>query len=134
MTIAVLRHRLYDIDFLINRTLVYGVLSTVVIGLYVVTVGALSSLLQIRNNLLISLLVTGLVAVIFQPLREWLQTRINRLMFGERDNPAVVLARLGEQIGANVPLGRLLTGILETVSKSLKLPYAAVELERETQP
>ncbi len=131
LTIAVMRHRLYDIDLLINRTLVYGALSAIVIGLYVVVVGSLSLLFQIRNNLIISLLVTGLVAVLFQPLREWLQARINRLMFGERDNPAVVLARLGEQIEANVPLGHLLTGILETVSKSLKLPYAAVELKTE---
>jgi signal transduction histidine kinase len=128
LTIAVLRYRLYDIDVLINRTLLYGVLSAIVIGLYVVAVGALSSLFHIRNNLLISLLVTGLVAVLFQPLREWLQARINRVMFGERDNPVVVLARLGEQIEANIPLSQLLTGILETVSKSLKLPYAAVEL------
>jgi len=128
LTIAVMRYRLYDIDILINRTLVYGALSAIVIGLYVLSVGSMSLLFQARNNLLISLLVTGLVAVLFQPLREWLQARISRLMFGERDNPAVVLARLGEQIEANVPLGELLKGILETVSKSLKLPYAAVEL------
>lgn len=128
LTIAVMRHRLYDIDLLINRTLVYGALSAIVIGLYVVAVGTFSLLLQIRNNLIISLLVTGLVAVLFQPLREWLQVRINRILFGERDNPAVVLARLGKQFEANLALGQLLTGILETVSKSLKLPYAAVEL------
>ncbi|MGB3716943.1 MAG: GAF domain-containing sensor histidine kinase [Candidatus Promineifilaceae bacterium] len=128
LTIAIMRYRLYDIDLLINRTLVYGALSAVVIGIYVVVVGSLSILLQIRSNLLISLLVTGLVAVLFQPLREWLQAKVSRLMFGDRDNPAIVLARLGEQIEANVALGELLKGILETVSKSLKLPYAAVEL------
>jgi signal transduction histidine kinase len=128
LTIAVMRHRLYDIDSLINRTLVYGALSAVVIGLYMLAVGSLSVLFQIRNNLIISLFVTGLVAVLFQPLREWLQARVSRIMFGERDNPVIVLARLGEQIEANVPLSELLTGILETVSKSLKLPYAAVEL------
>lgn len=128
LTIAVMRHRLYDIDVLINRTLVYGALSAIVLGIYVMVVGALSLVFQVENNLLISLIVTGLVAVLFQPLREWLQARVSRLMFGERENPAIVLARLGEQIEANVPLGELLTGILETVSKSLKLPYAAVEL------
>jgi len=128
LTIAIMRYRLYDIDILINRTLVYGALSAILIGLYVVVVGSLSILFQIKNNLLISLMVTGLVAVLFQPLRAWLQARVSRLLFGDRDNPAIVLARLGEQIEANVALGELLVGILETVSKSLKLPYAAVEL------
>jgi signal transduction histidine kinase len=128
LTIAVLRHQLYEIDVIINRTLVYGALSAIVIALYVVAVGTVGILFQVENNLLVSLVVTGLVAVLFQPLRKWLQAKVNRLMFGDRDSPAVVLARLGEHIEANVPLGQLLMGILETVSKSLKLPYAAVEL------
>lgn len=134
VTVAILRYRLYDIDILINRTLVYGGLSAIVILLYVVAVGALSLLFHIEDSLPVSLLVTGMVAVLFQPLREWLQAKISRLMFGERDDPAVVLARLGEHIEANVPMGELLKGILETVSKSLKLPYAAVELASDGAP
>jgi hypothetical protein len=71
--IAVLRYRLWDIDLLINRTLVYGALTTSVVGLYVLVVGALGTLLQTGGNFVISLVATGLVAVLFQPLRERLQ-------------------------------------------------------------
>src|SRR5205085_7410263 len=66
--VAILRSRLFDIDLIINRTLVYGILSVSVIGLYVLVVGYLGAFFRSNDNLLISLVATGLVAVLFQPL------------------------------------------------------------------
>jgi hypothetical protein len=71
--LAILRSRLWDIDVLINRTLVYGCLSVCVVGVYVLVVGALGALIGTSGNLGIELLATGLVAVLFQPLRAWVQ-------------------------------------------------------------
>src|SRR5215211_7024934 len=98
--IAILRYRLYDIDILINRTLVYGALTIVVVGVYVLVVGYMSTLLQggAGGNLVISVLATGLVAVLFQPLRERLQRAVNRLMYGQRDEPYAVLSHLGRRL------------------------------------
>ena len=67
--IAILRYHLYDIDVVINRTLVYGALSASVVGIYVLTIVALGALFQAQGNLGVSLVATGLVAVLFQPLR-----------------------------------------------------------------
>lgn len=86
---AILRARLWDIDLLINRTLVYGALTACVIGLYVLIVGALSTLFQASSNLLIPLGATGLVAVLFQSLRDRMQRGVNQLMYGEAPAPAV---------------------------------------------
>src|SRR5207248_9267621 len=68
--VSVLRYRLWDIDLIINRTLVYGLLTACVVVLYVLVVVGLGTLFSAIGNLLISLLATGLIAVLFQPLRE----------------------------------------------------------------
>jgi signal transduction histidine kinase len=129
MGVAILRYRLWDIDLLINRALVYGALSAVVVGLYVLVVGSLGAFLQARGSLLVSLLATGLIAVLFAPLRERLQRGVNRLMYGERDDPYAVLSRLGERLEATLAPQAVLPTIAETVAQALKLPYVAIELE-----
>ena len=98
--IAILRYRLYDVDLLINRTLVYGSLSACVVGIYVLAVVALGALFQAQGNFAISLLATGLVAMLFQPLRSRLQRGVNRLIYGERDDPYAVISRLGRRLEA----------------------------------
>jgi signal transduction histidine kinase len=130
---AILRYRLWDIDLIINRTLVYGLLTAIVVGLYVLVVGGLSTLLQARGNLIISLLATGLIAVLFQPLRARLQSAVNRLMYGERDDPYRIISRLGEHLEATLVPDAILPTIVETVAQALRLPYAAIELQEEGQ-
>jgi signal transduction histidine kinase len=129
--IAMLRHRLFDVDLVINRTLVYGTLTTSVVLLYVLVVGGLGELLQLRGNLIISLLATGLAAVIFQPLRERLQRGANRLMYGERDDPYAVLSRLGSRLESTPAHDAVLPAVTKTVKEALKLPYVAVQLRQE---
>jgi signal transduction histidine kinase len=125
---AVLKYRLYDIDLLINRTLVYGTLTVCVVGIYVLVVGYLGALLRIGDNLVVSLIATGLVAVLFAPLRERLQRAVNRLMYGERDDPYAVVSRLGERLEATLAPEAVLPTITETIMEALKLPYAAIAL------
>ncbi len=126
--IAILRHNLYDIDLIINRTLVYGALTAIVIGIYVLVVGYLGALFRTGGNLAVSLVATGIVAVLFAPLRDRLQKTVNRLMYGERDEPYAVLSRLGERLEATLEPEAVLPTIARTVREALKLPYAAVEL------
>jgi signal transduction histidine kinase len=129
--IAMLRHRLFDVDLVINRTLVYGTLTAIVVLLYVLVVGGLGALLQVRGNLMISLLATGLVAVIFQPLRDRLQRVANRLMYGERDDPYGVLSRLGSRLESTLAHDAVLPAVARTVKEALKLPYVAIQLRRD---
>jgi signal transduction histidine kinase len=132
--IAVLRYHLFDIDILINRTLVYGALTISVVGIYVLVVGYLSVLFRTaggQGHLAISVLATGLVALLFQPLRNRLQRGINRLMYGERDDPYAVLTRLGQRLEATIAPEAVLPTIVETVKESLKLPYTAITLKQD---
>ncbi len=127
--VAILRYRLFDIDILINRALVYGALTASVIGLYIFVVGYLSALFRVEEHLFISLAATGLVALLFHPLREWLQRVINRLMYGRRDEPVAVLSQLGARLESTLAPDELLPGLVETVAQALKLPYAAIALK-----
>ncbi len=128
--VAVLRYRLFDLDIVISRTLVYGLLTLGVAGIYALTVGALGTLLHAQGNLLVSLVGVGLVAAIFAPLRARLQRAVNRLLYGERDDPYGVLSELGQRLEASFEPGDVLPAIVETVGRALKLPYVAVALRR----
>jgi signal transduction histidine kinase len=131
--IAILRYNLYDIDVVINRTLVYGTLTACVVGIYVLAVVALGVLFQAQGNLAISLTATGLVAVVFQPLRGRLQRGVNRLMYGERDDPYAVISRLGKRLEASIEPEAVLPTVVETIAQALKLPHAAILLEEGGQ-
>lgn len=129
--IAILRYRLYDIDIIVNRTLVYGALTFGIVALYVLLVGVFGTLSQTSGNLFLSLLATGLIAIVFQPLRERLQRAVNRLTYGERDDPYRVLTRLGAQLESAMEPSAALTQTVETVAAALKLPYVAIALQRD---
>src|SRR5215208_3810847 len=131
--IAILRYHLYDIDVVINRTLVYGALSACVVGIYVLTIVALGALFQAQGNLGVSLVATGLVAVLFQPLRGRLQRGVNRLMYGERDDPYAVVSRLGRRLEATLAPDTVLPTVVETIAQALKLPYAAILLKEDEE-
>lgn len=128
--IAILRYRLWDINILINRTIVYAILTICIVALYVLVIGSLSTLFQVKGNLLISLIATGIVAVLFQPLRNRLQQSVNRLMYGERDDPYAVLSRLGKRLEATLATEAVLPTIVETVVQALKLPYASITIKQ----
>lgn len=126
LTIAITRYRLWDVDVVINRTLVYGALTAIVLAVYGLLVGGMGVLFQTQGNWLVTLVVTGLVAVLFQPLRARLQRGVNRFMYGERDEPFEVLARLGQRLEGTISPETVYPTIVETVANALKLPYAAV--------
>ena len=131
--IAILRHHLYDIHRIINHTLVYGILTAAVVGSYALVVGASGVLLQssAEVNLLVPVAVTGLIAVLFTPVRNRLQLAVDRLMYGERDDPYAVLSRLGERLESALAPEVALEKVVETVAQALKVAHSAIALRRE---
>lgn len=134
VTVAILRYRLFAIDIIINRTLVYAGLTAAVIGLYVVIVVALETLFRSSGAAAISLLAAGVIAVVFAPLRDRLQRGANRLLYGDRDDPYTALSRLGQQLEATLVPGEIMPAITRNVTQALRLPYAAVVLEGDVPP
>jgi two-component system, NarL family, sensor kinase len=128
MAVAVLRHRLYGLDVHVNRALVYTGLTVVLGGFYVATVLGLGHLLGQNASLGIALPATALVAVAFQPVRNRLQRSVNRLLYGQRDEPYAAISSLGRRLGEAIGQTEILSAMVETIADALRLPYVAVEL------
>lgn len=131
LTVALTKYHLYDIDLVINRTLVYFVVTAAVVVLYILIVGVTGSLLQRRVGLVPALVATGIVAVAFQPLRRVTQNAVDRAMFGQRRDPYGALANLAGRLESTFDPEEVLPAIVDTVALSLKLGYVAIEVERE---
>ena len=127
--VAIFKYRLYDIDIIINRTLVYGALTVMIVAIYILIVAGSSLIFHNENNLIASLVATAVIAVLFHPVRARLQAAVNRWLYGERDDPAGVLTRLTSQLETTSSGDSLLAVLVETIASSLKLPYVALWLE-----
>ena len=131
IAIAILRYRLYEIDLVVNRTLVYGAMTIGVVVAYVAVVGLVGTVLTPRGDLMVSLVVTGIVAVGFQPVRAIVQRFVNRLMYGERDDPYTALAGLGKTLTSSVQLDAVLPRTVETLGETLALQYVGIAVAGE---
>jgi signal transduction histidine kinase len=100
IAVAVLKYHLYDIDVVINRALVYGLLAAFITAVYVAIVVGIGTLVGSggQPNLALSIVATAVVAVGFQPVRERVQKLANRLVYGKRATPYEVLSRFAENV------------------------------------
>lgn len=125
---GILRYGLFDIEVVVNRTLVYGGLTLAVVVIYAGMVSVSSLVLGEARGFAISLLATGVAAVAVLPVRDVLQRTVNRLMFGDRDEPWRAITRLGQRLEWTADPGAVLPLIAQTVAEALRLPYVALEI------
>jgi two-component system NarL family sensor kinase len=133
VTIAVLKYRLYEIDVIINRTLVYLLLSGAIAGGYIAVVTGVGAVVP-HYGLAVELLAAGLAAVVFSPLRARLQALVNRVMYGERDDPYAALSKLANRLDATLSADAVLPTIAASVVSALRSPYAAIEVPSGDAP
>ncbi len=124
--IAIFLYRLWDVDILINRTLVYGALTASVVGIYVVVVTTLDVVFNTNGQALSQIIALSLDLVLFEPLRERLQKGVDRLMFGESEELPAVISRLGQRLSQAEGPEAVLPAIVETLAEALNLPYVAI--------
>lgn len=133
VAVAIRQHRLYDIDTVIDRTLVYLGMTAFVTGLYVVVVVTLGSLLgsQVEGNLALSLVATSVVATLFAPVRHRLQRFIDRLVFGARATPYEVLSAFTRRVADALPVDEALEHMARVVAEGTAADVAEVWVRRE---
>ncbi len=102
--IAILKHRLYDIDVVVNKAVVYGSLAAFVTLVYVGIVVGVGALVGSRGNLLLSILATAVIALAFQPVRERARRFANRLVYGKRATPYEVMSEFADRVAGTYSL------------------------------
>jgi signal transduction histidine kinase len=110
MGVAILTRRLYDIDVIVNKTVVYVSLAGFITAVYIALVVGVGQTIGQHGNagFGLSILATAVVAVAFQPVRERVQRLANRLVYGKRATPYEALSAFADQLGATVPAEDLL--------------------------
>jgi hypothetical protein len=135
--ISILRYRLFDIDVIINRTLVYGSLTAILVGVYfigVVGAQALINLLtgqQEQQSPVLIVVTTLLVAALFQPLRRRFQQFIDHRFYRSRYDARKMLDKFGASLRSEVELAHLTSSLLETVENTMHPAHVSLWLRSQ---
>lgn len=132
IAVAVLQHRLFDIETLVTRTLVYVALTLLLLAGYTVAATWAGAALPRSAGSLARLLATAVVAVAFAPLRDGLQRLIARRLYGDRGRPYAAMTRLARQLQQPSAPEQVLATLVDSAAHALRSPYAAIELHGQT--
>jgi len=129
--IAILRYRLYEIDIIINRTLVYGSLSATLVALYlggVILLQRLLVLLTGEKSTLAVVASTLVIAAMFNPLRRRIQTFIDRRFYRRKYDAGKTLASFSSRLREETDLDSLSDDVLEVVRETVQPEHASLWL------
>ncbi len=124
--IAISKYRLYDIDFILNKALVYGFLAAFITVVYVLVVVVFGALIGATGGL--SIVATAIAAVAFQPVRNRAERFANRVVYGERATPYEVLSKFSRHLGETYSTEDVLPRMAQILAEGTGASRAAVWL------
>jgi signal transduction histidine kinase len=127
--IAVLKYRLYEIDVVINRAVVYGTLAVFITVIYVGLVAGIGTLIGHKGSPLLSAIAAAVIAVAFQPVRERTRRFANRVVYGKRATPYEVLGEFSSRVGETLATEDVLPRMAQTLAEGTGAARADIWLK-----
>ena len=98
IAVAVLKYRLYEVDVIIGKAVLYGLLAAFFTAVYVAIVIGVGAILGSRGNSFLTIVAAVVIAVAFQPVRERARRLANRIVYGKRATPYEVLSEFSDRV------------------------------------
>jgi signal transduction histidine kinase len=128
IVIGIVRYRLFEIDLVIRRSVVFGALTLLIALVYIGLSAAPGFALGNRIPVELAVILTIVAAAAFQPLRRWLERLADRIVFGKRVNRYQLLTTFGARLEQTVELHDLVPQLAETVHSGLAASWVRVGL------
>jgi signal transduction histidine kinase len=109
----------------VHRTILVSTMSFLIVGLFAAAVGGLSLLLR-QDDMLVSMIASGVIAVLFHPLYMRLKRGVNRLVYGELESPYQTLVRLVERMDTVVEREAVWEDVARGIAQALRIPYVSI--------
>jgi len=130
--VAILKYRLYDIDLIIRRTLVYSVLSGLLLFVYFGSVVLLQSILRVvtgqQQSQVVVVVSTLVIAALFNPLRRRVQDLIDRAFYRRKYDAALVMAAFRASARDEVELGPLIEHLMQAADETVRPEHVSLWL------
>src|SRR5271169_3382271 len=134
---AIFRYRLMDVDLIFKRGVVYTLAAAAVVGLYFGLVAGVATLVQMRQpgsgpiGLILAMVVT---ALLFDPVRKWIQDRVDQFFYRTRYDYRRTLLEFGRELSSEPDLDKLLSTVMDRLSRTLAVERIAIFLASGAEP
>jgi PAS domain S-box-containing protein len=134
---AIFRFRLMDVDLISKRVVVYTLAVTAVVGMYFALVAGVATLVQMRQpgtgrlGLILAVVVT---ALLFDPVRKWIQDRVDQFFYRTRYDYRRTLIEFGRELGSETDLNALLSSVSDRLASTLAVDRIAIFLRAGEEP
>jgi two-component system, NtrC family, sensor kinase len=131
---AIFRYRLMDVDLIFKRGVVYTLAAATVVGMYFGLVAGVAELVHMRQpgsgpvGLILAVVVT---ALLFDPVRKWIQDRIDQFFYRTRYDYRRTLLEFGRELSSETDLNTMLSALMDRLSRTLAVDRIAIFLARE---
>ena len=128
---AIVRYRLMDVDLIFKRGMAYTLAAATIAGAYFTAVALVGEFVHTRlpswgpTGLVLAIVVT---ALLFDPVRKWIQARIDRLFYRTRYDYRHTLVEFGRELNAETDLDKMLTAVVDQLSRTLLVDRLAIFL------